>query len=263
MSVRHTFRVHRMCGSQGRGIICCWTGSGALRCDRHKFARLFENPYEEGLKAMSTIVAIDGPAASGKSTLGQMLADNLNYRYFDSGMLYRTVSALSIQHNISITDIARLKELIHMADLEFLSQITRVNQDQQGIVRYLRDPLVEKRIPLFTQCNELYEIFQQQKRHIALSGDIVVIGRDIGAVVAPEADYKVFLDASIEQRIQRRYLELHLKGFDLNQHQVAQNLRRRDEIEEPYKYLVADAIYIQTDDLSTNDLLQRILCFIG
>jgi cytidylate kinase len=206
------------------------------------------------------IIAIDGPAASGKTTVGRMLAEKLGYLFFDSGLLYRAVTWAAIQQNIACDDEDALILLIDKIDLDVRStqrggrQSEDVFIDGEVITEKLHSQEVSDHVSEVARHPKVRMAITGMSRNLGLKGKIVMVGRDIGTVVLPEADLKIYLDASLEERARRRYEEQKSKGdqiitFD----EVLQNVRKRDEIDShravsPLK-VAEDAIVIQTDGL--------------
>lgn len=215
-------------------------------------------------------IAIDGPAGSGKSTIGEQLARHLSYLYVDTGALYRAVAWLVLQEGVDVDNGPALARLAQQADI-VISRPT-VDDGRQYTVTVrghditwdIRSGPVTRAVPAISAHSEVRDVLLEQQRALARQGDgVVMVGRDIGAVVLPDAEFKIYLDASIEERARRRYLELMermgeqnpaLPTFDT----VLEDIRRRDAIDSAHTFLAKDAVVIPTDSLSIPQVLERI-----
>jgi cytidylate kinase len=208
-------------------------------------------------------ITIDGPAASGKSALGERLADKLGYLLFDTGVLYRAVAYLALQHGVDQEDEAALTRLAQHADIQ-LSKATikdgrqyTVQVEGQDVTWRLRQLDVESIVSPVAAVLGVREALRERQRRIGLAGHVVMVGRDIGTVVLPEADLKIFLTASLDERARRRYNEKLARGEAADYDQVLESMRQRDEIDSqravsPLK-AAADAVVINNDHLSIEE----------
>ena len=164
------------------------------------------------------IIAIDGPAASGKSTLGRRLADSLGYLFFDTGVMYRAVTWSAIQRGLEISDEAAVTSLAETVQIDVRppskedGRACDVLLDGVDITWETRRPEVEANVSPVSAYSGVRQALAAKQRRIGLRGQVVMVGRDIGTVVLPEADLKIYLDASAEQRALRRYLEISSGG---------------------------------------------------
>jgi cytidylate kinase len=190
---------------------------------------------------IARIIAIDGPAASGKSTLGHKLAQALGYLYFDTGVMYRAVTWMALIRGLDISDEAAITHLAESTKIDVRPPSIQdgraydVVVDDQDITWDIRRPEVEGNVsPVSAYAGVRKELSSQQRR-IGLRGNVVMVGRDIGTVVLPNADLKIYLDASVEERARRRYEELRQRGEPADYELILQAMRRRDQIDSSRK----------------------------
>lgn len=219
-------------------------------------------------------IAIDGPAGSGKSTIGEQLARHLGYLYVDTGALYRAVSWLALREQVDVEDDAALAQLARQADV-VISRPTVEDGRQytvtvrgQDVTWDIRGGAVTRVVPSVSRHEEVRTVLREQQRALAQrDGGVVMVGRDIGAVVLPDAELKIYLDASVQERARRRYLELMermgeqnlaLPAFDT----VLSDIQRRDAIDSAHTFLAKDAVVIHTDSLSIPQVLEKIYAYL-
>ncbi|HBF41829.1 MAG TPA: (d)CMP kinase [Anaerolineaceae bacterium] len=185
------------------------------------------------------MIAIDGPAASGKSTLAEHLAAHLNYLFFDTGIMYRAVTfaALEESRNIDIDDehaVTHLAEKIHI-DVQPPTvndgRTADVLVEGRDITNLIRTPEVERNVSQVSAYSGVRKAMTAQQRRIGLRGNVVMVGRDIGTVVLPEADLKIYLDAAPEVRAQRRYDEKRSQGEKVTFEEILAGIMQRDRID--------------------------------
>ena len=182
-------------------------------------------------------ITIDGPAAAGKSALGERLAERLGYLFFDTGVLYRAIAYLALQQGIAPSDEAGLTRLAQEANI-VISRPTvddgrqyTVLVEGEDVTWRLRHLDVERIVSPVAAVKGVREALRQRQRAIGLAGHVVMVGRDIGTVVLPEADLKIFLTASLEERARRRYREVAARGDAADYEQILASMRQRDEID--------------------------------
>lgn len=215
-------------------------------------------------------IAIDGPAGSGKSTIGEQLARKLGYLYFDTGAMYRALTWLAIQRGIDAWDGAALGELARHADIridhphiEDGRQYT-VKVGGQDVTWEIRSAAVTEVVSEVSNHPEVRVVLREQQRVLAYQHDgVVMVGRDIGAVVLPEAELKIYLTASLEERSRRRYMELRERlgagnGALPSVAAIMKDIERRDESDKGHMQPAHDAIVIMTDNLSVPEVLEVI-----
>lgn len=186
---------------------------------------------------IARIIAIDGPAASGKSTLGDKLAQALDYLYFDTGVMYRAVTWLAIKQGVAINDEAAITRLAEETTIDVRPASVQdgraydVLVDSQDITWDLRRPEVDANVSPVSAYAGVRTALTAQQRRIGLRGNVVMVGRDIGTVVLPNADLKIYLDASVEERARRRYLELCQRGEPADYESILNAMQKRDRID--------------------------------
>ncbi|GAB4527527.1 MAG: (d)CMP kinase [Anaerolineales bacterium] len=215
-----------------------------------------------------SIIAIDGPAASGKSTLGYKLAQELGYLYFDTGVMYRAVTWLAQYHGLDIHDEAAVSRLAEEARIDVLPPSQRdgrtadVTVDGQDVTWEIRRPEVERKVSVVAAYPGVRAALTLQQRRIGLRGQVVMVGRDIGTVVLPEAEVKIYLDASVEERARRRYAELQERGVSASLEEITRSMRRRDELDSTRAVAplraAEDAIIINSDHMDVDDVLAKV-----
>ena len=217
-------------------------------------------------------IAIDGPAASGKSTLGKKLAAKLNYLFFDTGVMYRAVTYAALQRGVAIADEAGLGALAEnvVIDLRPASQDDgRDNDillDGQDITWEIREAQVDANVSPVSAYPGVRAALTRQQRRIGERGRVVMVGRDIGTVVLPDADLKIYLDASAEQRARRRYDELVGRGREADYEQILSGVRSRDEIDSGREVAplcaAEDARILDSDELDAEGVLALVMSWI-
>jgi cytidylate kinase len=219
---------------------------------------------EAGVGRASTI-AIDGPAASGKSTAGGGLAQRLGYLYLDTGAMYRAVTWEALKRGLDIADEQAVTELAQTLEIEIAKPETEdgrqytVLADGEDVTWQVRRPEVDAFVSPVSAYPGVRRALVEQQRRIGQRGRVVMVGRDIGTVVLPNADLKIYLDASAEVRARRRYLELLERGDDADYDEILKAMQLRDEIDShrevaPLK-AAEDAIRIDTDNLGIDEVL--------
>jgi cytidylate kinase len=228
-------------------------------------------------------IAIDGPAASGKSTIGALLARELGYTYFDTGVMYRAVTWAALQRGISIADecaVTRLSEVLRI-------EVTRPTEDDgrqytvyadgADVTWDLRRPEVNHHVSPVSAYAGVRRALAAQQRRIGLQGRVVMVGRDIGTVVLPEAECKIYLDAEVGERARRRFLEVVERrtgkrpetsaNDDPEYDQIREAMQRRDRIDSSRAVAplrpAGDATIIDTTALNVEQVLARILSLIA
>ena len=214
------------------------------------------------------IIAIDGPAASGKSTLGRRLADALDYLFFDTGVMYRAVTWGALQRGIAIQDEAGVTHLAETAQIDVcpLSQddgrACDVLLDGVDITWATRRPEVDANVSPVSAYRGVREALTSQQRRIGLRGRVVMVGRDIGTVVLPEADLKIYLDATAEERARRRYDEIINRGGEANYVKILAGVHMRDEIDSTRAFAplraAKDAVVLDSDKLDADAVFARV-----
>lgn len=213
----------------------------------------------------SQLIAIDGPVAVGKSSVGSLLARRLGYVFFDTGMMYRAFTWKVLKSGISIKDEQKLCQLANTTKFDFVPlqgcYLSPLIDDKDVSSKLLR-PEVEAHVSLVSKIVGVRQTLILEQRRLAQQGKVVMAGRDIGTVVLPWADLKIFLTASTEERTRRRYKELLERGENSNQEIVFADLKKRDEndINRTISPLrpAEDAIIIDTENLSLEQVVDKI-----
>lgn len=210
-------------------------------------------------------VAIDGPVASGKTTVGRLLAQKLGARFLDTGSMYRAVALEALRRGIDLDDEEALVDLARSLKMEVVAspQGHRLLVDGRDVTDRLRQPEVDRAVSLVAKVSGVRRALVAQQRAVAEGGPIVVVGRDIGTVVLPCARLKVYLDASPEERARRRWRELKSQGRPAALREVLRDLRRRDALDtgrqdSPLKP-APDAVIVETDDVPVEQVVERVL----
>jgi cytidylate kinase len=213
-------------------------------------------------------IAIDGPSASGKSTVGGLLARKLGYLYFDTGVMYRAVAAVAVARNVPIGDEAAITALAEQTRIEILSPTVAdgrdvtVLADGQDITWNIRRPEVERAVSPVSAYRGVREAMRVQQRRIGEAGRVVMVGRDIGTVVMPDAELKIYLDASLAERARRRFLERKARGEAVDLEQVTRDVSRRDEFDSTRQHAplaaAPDAIVVDTTELNIEQVVERV-----
>jgi cytidylate kinase len=199
------------------------------------------------------IVAIDGPAGAGKSTVASRLAERLGFRYLDTGAMYRALTWLAMQEGIPLAEGEKLGELArgHQVDLDESGRVSIAGADVTSAIRQSR---IDRLVPVVARHPEVRAVMRERQRELAELGDAVIEGRDIGTVVCPDADVKVYLQADRAVREQRRLAERPDIGADA----LATDLRARDDSDAARMQPAEDALEIDTSDLDVGDVVDRI-----
>jgi cytidylate kinase len=219
-----------------------------------------------------SVIAIDGPAGAGKSTLGAALAERLGYTYFDSGVIYRALTWLALERGVSVADAAALTDLAHQMELAVARPDPAQAQDgrqvtvlvsEQDVTWAIRSPEVDRNVSAVSTHPGVREALTARLRRLAQEGRMVMVGRDIGTVVLPNAALKIYLTASPEERARRRCLELRSRGLAADYEAILADLRRRDALDGGREAApmrpAADAVLLDSDHLTVGELVNRAL----
>lgn len=210
---------------------------------------------------MNKIIAIDGPAGSGKGTLAKALAEKLNLVNIDTGATYRCVALKTLRNNLNVEDTDEIIEIARNIDIDLLSDGT-VLMDGEDVTKEIRSKEVTMIVSPISSIVKVRELMVDIQRKIARGKDVVMEGRDITTVVFPDAKYKFYLDASIESRARRRYKENQEKGIDMTYEEVLDNIKKRD-YNDMHKEVgsltrTTDQIYIDTTNLTVSEEVKII-----
>ena len=209
--------------------------------------------------------------ASGKTAVGLRLARELGYRLVDTGMMYRAATSLALERGVDLLDEAALTALAEAAKIE-LGQpdedgVVRLKIDGADVTERLREPEVDRNVSLVSRVAGVRRAMVKRQRELADHGRLIMLGRDIGSVVLPDAPVKVYLDASPSERARRRHLELKENGVERPQAEILRELEQRDEMDRQRHVSplrpADDAIVIDTDNLSLEEVIERVRAVAG
>jgi cytidylate kinase len=219
------------------------------------------------VKVEPSIIAIDGPAASGKSTIAKLLADELGFLFFDTGVMYRAVTWVALQQGADLMDGELLSILAENVKIDVSTpsiddgRDSDIMADGKDITWEIRKPEVDANVSVVSAYPGVRNALSAQQRRIGLRGKVVMVGRDIGTVVLPDAELKIYLDASVEERARRRFLESSERGESVLLGTVLKNLKRRDKIDSSREIAplraAEDAIVINTDNMDIEQVLDK------
>ncbi len=209
-------------------------------------------------------IAIDGPAGAGKSSVAKVLAKRLNCIYLDTGAMYRAVTWLAMQQQVDVTDLMGIARLLETLQLEFKEEqgVQHLYCNGTDVTEAIRSPQVSANVSAVAMIPLVRETLVAQQQHIAANCDVLMDGRDIGTTVLPDAQYKFFLTASLEERARRRYLELKEKGVDANMEQIKADIALRDQKDSQREVSplvqAPDAELIDTSNLSFDEVVEKL-----
>jgi cytidylate kinase len=216
-----------------------------------------------------SIIAIDGPAASGKSTLGLSIANALGYLFFDTGIMYRAVTYMALKRDMDLRDEAQITALAEEMPIEIApasksdGRACDVSVAGEDITWETRLPEVDANVSVVSAYRGVRAALSRQQRRIGMRGKVVMVGRDIGTVVLPEADLKIYLDASAEERAKRRYDEIIGRGGKADYKEILAKVIERDRIDStrdvaPLK-AAEDAVVLDSDKLNAAQVFERVM----
>lgn len=209
---------------------------------------------------MGKVVAIDGPAGSGKGTVAKTLAKLCNLTYIDTGAMYRAIAYLSLKNNINITEEEKIVDMARSSKIDFIDGKTYLNGID--VSEDIRTMEVTRIVSPISSIVKLREILVDLQRKMAEGKDIIMEGRDITTVVFPNADYKFYLDASVTERANRRFKENILKGMNVSYEEILENIKKRD-YNDMHKEVGAltrtkDSIYIDSTNLTIDEVIDKM-----
>ena len=204
------------------------------------------------------IVAIDGPAGAGKSSVARALAARLGFKYLDTGAMYRALTWLALHEGIPLDDGRGLASLATANPVEF-GDGGIVGIGGEDVTERIREPEIDAAVPVVARHPEVREVMRGRQRELGRSGDSVIEGRDIGVVVAPDAEVKVWLVADPGVRVRRRHAEREGLGVE----ELAEELRRRDERDAVNTHQAPDAVEVDTTELTLDEVVDRVAALVA
>ena len=210
-----------------------------------------------------SVIAIDGPVAAGKTVVGRALALQLGFKYLDTGVMYRAITWLALQQDVPLNDEAALGKLAEDHPVRLKGKDSNdVLVGDHAVGPELRESSVNDRVSLVARISAVRRALVSQQRVLATEGNIVMVGRDIGTVVLPDADLKVYLSASPEIRAERRWHEVTAQGHEVEFQKVLTETKARDEIDsrraDSPLIPAQDALQLDTGDLTAEQVVRRI-----
>ncbi len=215
------------------------------------------------------IIAIDGHSGCGKSTTSRLLAKNLNFKYLDSGAMYRAVTLYFVNKGVSQNDTKKIKDELNniIIDFKYVGDNQHIFLNDQDVENEIRSDEISNQVSLFSSNSSIRKFLVNKQKTFGINKNIVVEGRDITTVVFPDAEIKVFMTADIHVRAKRRFNEMKSKNPDITYSDVIKNLEDRDIQDSTRKdspLMVADdAFILDTSDLEINDQVDKIINFIS
>ena len=212
------------------------------------------------------IIGVDGPAGSGKGTITKLVAEKLGLIYIDTGATYRCVALSTIENNIDINNKDAIIDLTKKINIDFtIDGKTILNG--KDVSKRIRQKDVTSIVSPISSIIEVRNILVDLQRNMAKGKNVIMEGRDITTVVFPSADYKFYLDASVEERAKRRYKENQEKGIDMSLEETIENIKKRDynDMNKPFGALkrTSDQIYIDSTNMSIDEVVDKIIRIIG
>ncbi len=214
------------------------------------------------------VIAVDGPAASGKSTTAKLVAEKLNYLYIDTGAMYRAMTLKILQSGISPTDAAGIEAVAASTEIRLHREGSRlrVTLDGKDVTQEIRTPAVTAAVSAVSALKSVRDVMVREQRRMGKDGGVVLEGRDIGTVVFPEADVKVYMVAEVARRAQRRQKELRQQGIEIDVGTVTQDLIERDRKDSQRNISplrkADNAIVLDTTNLTIDEQVERIISHV-
>ncbi|MFH2047874.1 MAG: (d)CMP kinase [bacterium] len=216
-------------------------------------------------KLKGKIIAIDGPAGSGKSTTAKLVADRLGYTYLDTGAMYRALTYYALKNNISPSDERGLAEVMGKLSIRFENKenIQHVFLGDEDVTIEIRTPEVTRQVSEVSAHKKIRKAMVEKQKELGQKGSIVAEGRDTTTVVFTNAHLKIYLKATIEQRAQRRLIDLAKMGVTTTLQELKEDIKRRDDYDSNRQHspltIAPDAIVIDTSHLTIEDQVEKII----
>lgn len=213
-------------------------------------------------------IAIDGPAGAGKSTLAKALARKLGYLYIDTGAMYRALTWKALQKGIDLGDVSHLCELASSTDIHFetTAGVQRLKCDGEDVTEVIRSPQVSAEVSKTASIPAIRSIMVHKQQLMAQISNVIMDGRDIGEIVLPDAEFKFFLTAGLEERARRRALETKKRGYEADINSIKKDIENRDRMDSERDVgalkILDDSIVIDTSRRTADEVLTQILSII-
>lgn len=217
----------------------------------------------------STVIAIDGPAGAGKTTLAKLLAERLGLLYIDTGAMYRSLTWKILQLNIDFNNRDMVVDLSRTIKIELkpYGKDLKIFVNGDEVTEEIRTPKVTENTFFVAQMKEIREEMVKKQRGFVKNNSFIMEGRDIGTVVFPEAGKKIYLDAKLSERVNRRFKEFRLKGYETTSSKIEEELAERDKKDKTRSYgplkMADDAVYLDTTNLDIPGMVEQALRIIN
>ena len=214
---------------------------------------------------MGFVVAVDGPAGSGKGTITKLVGEKRNLVYIDTGAMYRCVTLDCINNNVDYTDIAGIEKVLDKISIELKIEdgIQKVYLNRKDVSQEIREDKVNNLVSEYSAVKEVRDKITPMQQEMGKNQDIIMEGRDIGTVVFPNADVKIFLDCDVKERARRRYIQNQQKGINSTYEEILENIIKRERINstrEVAPFIKAeDAILIDSTNMTIEEVVDRVI----
>ena len=214
---------------------------------------------------MGFVVAVDGPAGSGKGTITKLVGEKRNLVYIDTGAMYRCVTLDCINNNVDYTDIAGIEQVLDKISIELKIEdgIQKVYLNGKDVSQEIREYKVNNLVSEYSAVKEVRDKITPMQQEMGKNQDIIMEGRDIGTVVFPNADVKIFLDCDVKERARRRYIQNQQKGINSTYEEILENIIKREKINstrEVAPFIKAeDAILIDSTNMTIEEVVNRVI----
>ena len=210
------------------------------------------------------VIAIDGPAGSGKSTTAKLVARELNFLYLDTGAMYRAITLKALENGVDVNDEQKLEKLAKNSVISFENEadLDRIFLDGKDVTEKIREPVVNQQVSFVSMHEKVRRVLVEKQREIGRRNDLVAEGRDITTVVFPHA-FKIYLDADLKERAKRRFLELEAKGISTSLDEQIEEIARRDRLDSERETsplcLDEDAVVVDTTHLTIEEQVNKVI----